>query len=46
MSGKLMNEYLEGMKDVTVLPQKVTIKGAVKKSDIENLNELADAILE
>lgn len=45
MAGKIMTTYFENMKDITIIPDKVTIKGALKSSDIANLEKLADDIL-
>lgn len=45
MAGKVMNTYFEGMKDVTVVPNKVALKAALKNADIEKLEQLADDIL-
>ncbi len=44
-AGKVMNSYFEGMKDITVVPTKVTIRAAVKEADIAVLEKLADEIL-
>ena len=45
MAGKLMREYLEAMKDVTVAGDTVTIRSAVKETDREQLEALAKALL-
>ena len=46
MSGKLMGELIGGMKNMTVLEQKVTLKSSLKESQMEELNQLAEAIAE
>lgn len=45
MAAKKMAEELSGLKGITVLPEKVTIKSAFKKADIEQLEQLATALL-
>lgn len=45
MSGKKMREVLEGMKEVKVLENVVTIRSAVKEDTINALNALADEIV-
>ena len=45
MAGKLMKAYLENMKDVQICEPVVSIKSVMKKSDEENLEALAEAIL-
>lgn len=45
MAAKKMAEELSGLKNITVLPEKVTIKSAFKKADIEQLEQLATALL-
>ncbi len=45
MAGKKMREILEGMKEVKVLEDVVTIRSTVKEDTLEALNMLADAIL-
>jgi flavorubredoxin len=45
MAGKLMKEQLESMKDVNVVEPVVTIRSAVKESDIAQLEALADSLL-
>ena len=45
MAAKKMAEELSGLKDITVLPEKVTIKSAFKKADTEQLEQLATALL-
>ncbi|MBR3913445.1 MAG: FprA family A-type flavoprotein [Alphaproteobacteria bacterium] len=45
MAAKKMAEELSRLKNITVLPEKVTIKSAFKKADIEQLEQLATALL-
>ncbi|MBO5341529.1 MAG: FprA family A-type flavoprotein [Lachnospiraceae bacterium] len=45
MAGKKMREALEGMKEVTVLEQTVTIRSAVKEDTLAALDALADALI-
>lgn len=45
MAGKKMREIMEGMKEVKVLENVVTIRSAVKDDTLEALNALADAII-
>ena len=45
MAGKKMREVLEGMKEVKVLENVVTIRSAVKEETIAALNALADVIV-
>ena len=42
---KTMKAVLETMKDITLVEPAVTIRGALKDSDLPNLEALADAIL-
>lgn len=44
-AARVMNGYFEGMKDITVVPTKVTIRASLKDSDIALLEQLADEIL-
>lgn len=44
MAAKKMREALEGMKDIKVLDRVVTIRGAVKEKDLEELKVLAEAL--
>ncbi len=46
MSGKKMRELLEGMKEVKVLENTVTIRSAVKADTVEALNALADELIQ
>lgn len=46
MAGKLMREQFEGMKDVTVLENMVTIRSTVKAADVDNLEKLAEELAE
>ncbi len=43
-AGKLMTEALAGMKEMTVLPERVTIKSALKSAQRAELQAMADAI--
>lgn len=45
MSGKLMKEYFENMKDIKLCENTVTIKSTLKDVDIPKLEKLADEIL-
>ncbi len=45
MAGKKMREILEGMKDVKVLENTVTIRSAVKADTVSALDKLADEII-
>lgn len=45
MAAKKMAEELSRLKNITVLPEKVTIKSAFKKADTEQLEQLATALL-
>jgi len=44
-AGKVMKQMVEGMKDMTVKGETVTMRGILKESDIPALEALADAIL-
>lgn len=44
-AARVMNGYFEGMKDITVVPTKVTIRASLKDIDVVNLEKLADEIL-
>jgi len=44
-AGKLMREILAGAKNLNILEKTVGIRSTVKKSTLDDLNELADAIL-
>jgi len=46
MAGKLMKAYLEGMKNVGLVGPVVTIKSVMNEKNLEELNALADALLE
>ena len=43
--GRVMKEMLEGMKEIEIVEPMVTIRSAMKQSDIPALEALADAIL-
>ncbi|MCM1180888.1 MAG: FprA family A-type flavoprotein [Clostridium sp.] len=45
MAGKIMKEQLEGMKDITILEDMVTIKSTVKDADQAKLETLAGALM-
>ena len=45
MAGKLMREYFEGMKNITICDPVVTIKSAVKPETVKAMEETADALL-
>ncbi|MCC8029421.1 MAG: FprA family A-type flavoprotein [Lachnospiraceae bacterium] len=43
-SGKQMREIIGGLKDMTVLEESVTLKSALRKDQMEEMERLADAI--
>ena len=45
-SGKLMTAYFEGMKDITLVGEKVTIKSSLKEDSRKALEALADAMVQ
>ncbi len=45
MAAKKMREYLEGMRDITICNQVVTIKSAVKEDTVKAMEALADELL-
>ena len=45
-AAKTMAGVLEQMKDITLLEPSVTLRGALKESDLPALEALADAILQ
>ena len=45
MAGKKMREILEGMKDIKVLENTVTIRSAVKADTVSALDKLADEVM-
>ncbi len=45
-SGKLMKEIIESLKGMTVLEQKVSIKSALNSTQLDDIDALADAIIE
>lgn len=45
VAGKLMKAYLEGMKNVELVGDVVTIKSSMSEKNLEELNALADALL-
>ena len=44
-ASNIMNGYFESMNNITVVPTKVTLRAAMKNSDVANLEQLADEIL-
>lgn len=44
-AGQRMINEMSGLKDITIIEPKVTIRSALKQSDIPNLEKLADALL-
>ena len=44
-AAKGMTEILSTMKDITILPETVTLRGPVKESDLPAMEALADALL-
>ena len=45
MAAKKMREYFEGMKEITICNQAVTIKSAVKEDTVKAMEALADELL-
>lgn len=45
-SGKLMREHLDGMKEMTILDNEVSIDSTMKEHDIDSMNDLADSIIQ
>ena len=45
MSGKLMKEAFDKMKDITVLEDMITIRSTVKEEDINNIERLAQKLV-
>lgn len=45
-SGKLMRQALEGMKDMRVLPETVSIRSSVKEAQLQSIETLKQQILE
>ncbi|MHC6180878.1 FprA family A-type flavoprotein [Clostridium sp. JNZ X4-2] len=45
-SGKLMGEFLGGMKEMTVLDKKISLSSSMKKYDISSMEELSDSIIQ
>ena len=46
LSGKQMKEIIGSMKNMTILEQMVTVKSSLKESQMEELDAMADAIVE
>ncbi len=44
-SGKLMREHLDGMKEMTILDNEMSINSTMKEHDIDSMNDLADSII-
>ncbi len=44
-ASKIMTAYFEGMKDITIVPDKVSLRAALKAEDIAKLEKLANEIL-
>ena len=45
MAGKKMMDAMSELKDIVIIPEKVTIKSALKKADIPALEKLAEALI-
>lgn len=45
-SGKLMREHLDGMKEMTILDNEMSINSTMKEHDIDSMNDLADSIIQ
>ena len=46
LSGKLMTEFLQGIKDMTILEPKVTIRSALNNDSLNQLEAMAEALAE
>ena len=46
LSGKQMKEIIGSMKNMTILEQMVTVKSSLKESQMEELDAMADAIVD
>ncbi|MBU3208391.1 FprA family A-type flavoprotein [Clostridium algidicarnis] len=44
-SGKLMREHLDGMKEMTILNNEMSLNSTMKEHDIDSMNDLADSII-
>ncbi|MBU3227378.1 FprA family A-type flavoprotein [Clostridium algidicarnis] len=44
-SGKLMREHLDGMKEMTILDNEMSLNSTMKEHDIDSMNDLADSII-
>lgn len=44
-AGKVIISVLEGLKDITICENKVSIRSVMKENDIEEMNKLADELL-
>ncbi len=45
-SGKLMAELLDGMKEMTILDNEISLNSSMKEDDADSMNALADSIIE
>ncbi|AOR23351.1 FprA family A-type flavoprotein [Clostridium taeniosporum] len=45
-SGKLMHEFLDGMRDMTILEDKVTLVSSMKEDNITDIDNLVESIIE
>lgn len=45
-SGKLMQEFLEGMREMTVLNERVTLTSSMNENTVEEMNTFVNSILE
>lgn len=45
MSAKLMSAYFEEMKDIALCENKVTLRSAMKQSNVEEMEKLAEELL-
>lgn len=46
MSGKLMTEYFDSMKNIEICTDKVTIRSTMKQENLEQMKKLAEEIIE
>ena len=45
-SGKLMRELLDGMKEMTILDNEMSLNSSMKEDDVDSMENLADSIIE
>jgi len=45
-SGKLMRELLDGMKEMTILDNEISLNSGMKEDDVDSMENLADSIIE